>query len=514
MILFCTTLSQIQKAGNRLDSIPRESSSNLRPSTLVESQCRVYLAESSIPNGGLGVFTTEFIPKGGHVGGPGLCIQVHIPARGADQLFTHTHGNNAWFLGTEHDARQLCPGISTIVNTQMTKSNMAITALERPSNAGLTRFQSPGAGAISHNYGQYHSAVRNIPAGTEITYDYGDWQLPGEESKVEKLIMPHRSLSFLREHGMCMDNIVSKPSLIPHAGRGAFASRAISTGGLVTPAPLIMIQDKNSLNKNELLRNYMFEVEGSNMAFVPYGEGVNFINHSSKPNVGLRWSTNKFHQGSLLSVSETEFWKEAWPGALILEVYTLRFIRQGEELVMDYGSGWEQAWKEHVKRWRKKSEDEYVYPSELDETEVLRTVKEQETMPYPFNLGTACFNPLVDEMSDAEPFESEWRIPEGVPEDEDYNCWCHILDKDYNRKEEEVLYTVSLQCHDRSKYHMYDSSVPKSTQQILSKVPRHAIRWENRPYQSDQFLEDSFRHSIEFPDVLFPKQWKSDSTMA
>jgi len=42
-------------------------------------KCGIYLAESSIPNGGLGVFTTEFIPNGGHVGPEGLCILVNIP---------------------------------------------------------------------------------------------------------------------------------------------------------------------------------------------------------------------------------------------------------------------------------------------------------------------------------------------------------------------------------------------------------------------------------------------------
>eukprot|EP00544_Gedaniella_sp_CCMP2646_P015783 CAMPEP_0202486578 /NCGR_PEP_ID=MMETSP1361-20130828/5108_1 /ASSEMBLY_ACC=CAM_ASM_000849 /TAXON_ID=210615 /ORGANISM="Staurosira complex sp., Strain CCMP2646" /LENGTH=599 /DNA_ID=CAMNT_0049115761 /DNA_START=2946 /DNA_END=4745 /DNA_ORIENTATION=- len=518
--LFCTTLSHIYQAGHRLDSLPRQESSNLRPPTSVnDSLCRIYLAESSIPNGGLGVFTTEFIPKGGQVGDPGLCIQVHIPEGvGADQLFSHTHGTNAFFFGAERHGRQFCSGISTIVNTQMKRSNMAITALQRPSNAGLTRFDSPGAGAISLHYGQFHSVLKNIPAGTEITYDYGDWELPGEETKVTKQIMPHRPLGFIRQHGMCMDNIKVKPSLIAHAGRGAFASRAISTGDLVAPAPLIMIQNKHAFQENELLRNYMFEVvSGSLMAFVPYGEGVNFINHSRKPNVGLRWSTNKFHRGNLLTLSEHDFWEKAWPGALILEVYALRFIRPDEELVLDYGDSWETAWNNHVKHWKQKSKLSYVYPSDLDETEVLRTVKEQEMHPYPSNLAMACFNPFADDSSsDEEQDELEFRMTERVLEEEDYNCWCHVLDKAYDGKEEEILYTVSLQCSGRSEYHDYDSSIPKSQQEILTKVPRPAIRWENKPYQGDQFLKDAFRHSMAFPENLFPEQWKrvtSASTM-
>ena len=57
------------------------------------------------------------------------------------QLFSHTHGCNSMFWGTANQGRQFCPGISTICNTQMHKSNMALTNLPRPSNAVLSRFK-------------------------------------------------------------------------------------------------------------------------------------------------------------------------------------------------------------------------------------------------------------------------------------------------------------------------------------------------------------------------------------
>ena len=57
-----------------------------------------------------------------------------------------------------------------------------------------------------------------------------------------------RDLSWLEQHGQCMDNIKGgeKSQISPDAGRGAFANRAISKGSLVAPAPLIHI-DINSL---------------------------------------------------------------------------------------------------------------------------------------------------------------------------------------------------------------------------------------------------------------------------
>jgi hypothetical protein len=50
-----------------------------------------------------------------------------------------------------------------------------------------------------------------------------------------------RDISWLEEHGQCMDNIKVDQSENPDAGRGAFANRFIPEGGLVAPAPLIHI---------------------------------------------------------------------------------------------------------------------------------------------------------------------------------------------------------------------------------------------------------------------------------
>jgi hypothetical protein len=51
----------------------------------------------------------------------------------------------------------------------------------------------------------------------------------------------HHDISWLEEHGQCMDNIKVGQSENPDAGRGAFANRFIPEGGLVAPAPLIHI---------------------------------------------------------------------------------------------------------------------------------------------------------------------------------------------------------------------------------------------------------------------------------
>lgn len=51
---------------------------------------------------------------------------------------------------------------------------------------------------------------------------------------------------------------------------------------------------------------------------------------------------------------------------------------------MDYGDAWQQAWDEHVASWESPEDaDQYVYPEQMDDTQTLRTVKEQKDDPYP-----------------------------------------------------------------------------------------------------------------------------------
>lgn len=122
----------------------------------------------------------------------------------------------------------------------------------------------------------------------------------------------------LEVHGKCLDNIRYGKSNIPHAGRGAFATRSIRSesvifimellcllylfnmtfavsyteGGLVAPAPLLHIPDRDILTMyaeklddrtgeeyrdiskpigHQLLVNYCFGHKASSILLCPYG---------------------------------------------------------------------------------------------------------------------------------------------------------------------------------------------------------------------------------------------------
>jgi hypothetical protein len=284
-------------------------------------------------------------------------------------------------------------------------------------------------------------------------------------------------------------------------------------GSVVAPAPLQTFRKRSDFVYGDKVRedvpeslfvNYNFQPNGTEMMLFPYGPGVNLINHNGKnPNVAIRWSSSEFHHSEWLELPATEFWDTVYPGGLILEVVAVRNIKPGDELFMDYGKDWEEAWKKHVEEWQPPPDSaKYVYPAEMDETFPLRTVTEQEEDPYPPNLAMVCITPDWEREDGNQIIwtEPEWEFPEGfVP--------CHILRRQ-QRDHGDYFYKVLLDFE--GSFAEFDPKTPKQDRYIDIKVPRHAIRFVDKPYTSDQHLKGAFRHPIALPDQLFPDQWRTE----
>jgi SET domain len=206
-------------------------------------------------------------------------------------------------------------------------------------------------------------------------------------------------VDWIRENGWCIDNIEVMPASDPSMGRGAFARYPLAQGQVVTPAPLQIFRDRSVFETlhggEQLYVNYCLQPKNSRLMFFPYGQGVGVINHSrEKANVRWQWSHHSMHHADWLDLSVDELVEVSKPGGIILEVVAIRNIEPGEELFLDYGPGWEEAWKSHVATWTPpKGAESYVYPADVDETLPLRTVLEQEKEPYAENLGTMCATP-------------------------------------------------------------------------------------------------------------------------
>jgi len=472
--------------------------------------CRWYMAESAIPNSGLGLFAGTGVLPREPVGFPDICIFVGDAPKNWTHLRSHSFGGGSFFGQYEgSNSRAACEGFTTNYNTvprRLVNTQMMSPVLS--THAGVHRSKYPAAGSFTHHFGIHGQAVRTITAGSELTLDYGDWDFSDYDE--EHFVKPERSVDWLQKHGWCIDHLRVDKSTIEGAGRGAFARMPLQAGDVVVPLPLQAFRNLSIFAEtvpSQLFMNYCLQPANSNMMFYPYGPAFNLVNHDSqRANVALRWSKSSNHHASWLDLEYEEFWKVVSPGGLVLEVVALRDIEVGEEIFLDYGKDWEEAWEQHVVSWSPpEGADSYVYPAEMDETETLRTMKEQKTNPYPANLITMCSTPDWERTEDR---HIEWY------EDLSYAwwelmVWCYILDKQIG-SDGNYEYEVALNFDMVSpKTLEFDESIPYERRYIDKKVPRRAIRFMERPYMDDEHLQNAFRHPIRLDDKLVPAAWRT-----
>jgi len=106
-------------------------------------------------------------------------------------------------------------------------------------------------------------------------------------------------------------------------------------------------------NGDQQLLNYAFGHTKSTVLLVPMAPVVGYVNHSNKKaNAAIRWpqagsDTQKLFgdpnaEGGWLNLSPVDVLKMS--GKIALEYVALRDLEEGEEIVIDYGEGWEQMW--------------------------------------------------------------------------------------------------------------------------------------------------------------------------
>jgi len=318
---------------------------------------------------------------------------------------------------------------------------------------------------------------------------------------------------------------------LSEAGRGAFATRTIPSGGLVAPAPLVHLkrghlhlyqdgpptgdgkrqggttssdgQDIRHIGE-QLLLNYCYGHSNSSLLLFPYSPVINFINHHDDPtkvNTRIQWSTLSNQHSEWMEESVTQVLDQPYAG-LILEFIAIRDIQPNEEIFIDYGERWSDAWKTHVKQWDGRMEEEgrgtYI-PAQWfnrDGTDKIRTQDEQVENPYPPNILTVCYvstNHLYEDEENDDDDDDEggihWQSTEDLFEFIDLSHECKILERQDTNNE----YTVSI-THE------------EETHTIIH-VPRHAIEFVDDEYTSDQHLVNAFRHEIELPNEIFPQMW-------
>jgi len=331
-------------------------------------------------------------------------------------------------------------------------------------------------------------------------------------------------------------------SRISHAGRGAFAVRDLPKGTVVAPVPVLPVrrssmdlvtERKNGKQKQlvqgkQLLLNYCFGHAESSVLLYPYAPIVNLVNHGGdNANVRLSWSTltepHSTGQRWTTDMSVEQVFQQNKSG-LLLELISLREIKRGEEIVLDYGDRWTASWLDHVKEWKPpEGDDEFYAPSYVqdDVIKALRTEKELRSHPYPTNVFTSCFYKYSDnkEAVEKEKLKSSnnkdknsvttfrWNQTRSTFELRNLRP-CSILQRQNGNKNDNkdgTLFTVRI----RNRYGLANKErIPNGDMHIVTHVPRQAIRFSDKIYTTDQHLEGAFRHEIGIPDEMCPEQWK------
>ena len=341
-----------------------------------------------------------------------------------------------------------------------------------------------------------------------------------------------RDQTWFKEHGSCADQLREGVSTIRQAGRGAFATRDLPKGAAVAALPLIQIIDKSVLEmymladiktrKREkrrimgyqLITNYCFGHTNSTMLLCPYGLLSSLVNHDrTRANVRLKWGDAERgnHRPEVLDMPIEEF-SETRTANLAMDFVALRDIRKDEEILLDYGSEFEEAWQEHVAKWKPKGAEDYVSAFMLndEDAEVLRTEYAQLTDRYPGNVNIECDNGIWERI-DKDLFDAKGEV--NITKPDKYEWWvCDIL---RHRVVDGVIrYTVVVTRPPDKKKKAEEKPKKKKEKYLkLTDIPRMAIRFTDRPYTSDMFLKEAFRHSISIPDDMFPEVWKNFSPM-
>jgi hypothetical protein len=529
------------------DTGNRQSTASL--SNSVPLDCQLVMAESTLDNAGWGVFTLVPRRRGDPVMHGDLVIQVSdLNVSTADSMRTmltdylwSAEETGGFYEGVT--VASVLPGIGMVANGLPAPFHNVLPFVPRVDEGGLTRIDSPGAGAITHYHNYTFFAQKDIVAGGEIFVNYGsNWF----QERQHLLQMTHvvdgdskpilsRSVEWLRQNGYCLDNLrpLQRSRLHPQAGRSAIASRYMPKGSLVAPVPVLPIHrqalfltrpklDGSIVELQQLLLNYCIGHENSSLLLFPYGPMVNLINHggsgdeTKRANVRLQWSQKQARDTLERPLADLSL------SPLLLELVSTRDISPGEEIFIDYGRNWTAAWDEHVAIWESPPDSSKYAPSYVHDDAIrsLRIESELKTLPYPENIFTSCFYRYSDHKNKSKSQLSpssatkpdhggdvvvtvQWKQTRGIFELSNLRP-CHVLQREHRGGKEGTVFTVQI----RNRPQLKPSEViPKGSIHIVNRVPRHAIRFSDKMYSTDQHLESAFRHEINSFNDGYPAQW-------
>lgn len=134
-------------------------------------KCGFYIAPSSIPGAGLGLYSASAHPKGATIGFPDINIALVNKRRSVLENYEWDASSMAsTFEGRE--VSNIAPGFGMLANGHYELDNVAL-GLPHWDDAGLHRSASPSAGSFTLMHNMSAEATKDIPAGSELFLNYG-----------------------------------------------------------------------------------------------------------------------------------------------------------------------------------------------------------------------------------------------------------------------------------------------------------------------------------------------------
>ena len=149
----------------------------------------------------------------------------------------------------------------------------------------------------------------------------------------------------------CISDVKAELSNLPLAGEGLFAQKSFVKGEIVSISPVLALSTSEWYvgRMETVLMNYCLTKVGSQVAFLPLGH-LATINHASDhtANVAMawfEWSPGDLHRSFNMSLSAL---LSASVASLDVQVMATRDIEVGEEITMNYGPAWLDAWSQYL----------------------------------------------------------------------------------------------------------------------------------------------------------------------
>ncbi len=540
--------------------------------------CRLYLAPSTVQNGQqqdrenacprLGLFTSAPLRRGQRIAPSDIIIHLtdYLPQDLAPFLSSHSY--NPQQFGGHYEAKSVAsilPGVASTAVSTFHKDANAMPFRRDYDEANVPRTTMAGSGAFSHYHNVTFYAKHDLDAGSEIfiglgetdveTYKWyedriqfiSDRQRRNDDIHDNHKVNHHRvDVSWLEDNGVCLDNLIAKKSKVNGAGRGAFATRFIPMGAIVTASPLVPILRNSTMTKrvkhlgkirssvSQLIINYCFGHVNSSILLYPTSPVVNLINHAAnsgddsdemnrsskqknkskhKPNVRLRWS--KETKERLTSKPRPDSNSNIHSNQFVIQFIATRDINPNEEILLDYGDEWQSAWDAHVAQWSPPPNPERYTPSYVmdDVAGLLRNEKEQATHPYPPNVMTACFYKYSAHETNHGIARStataggttvvKWKMDRQTFDYANLRP-CSIMQRDDAKGDGFITYTALMKNYAGMKK---EEMIPKGQVHVVDSIPRNAVTFVDKMYSTDVHLKNVFRHEIQIPDALFPSSW-------